>query len=261
MFVETPQILWNAEGDKGVNAALMSVSVLQSGMVASPQPTAYSGSGSGQNRNQQQQNQHNQQRHLSGHVLATAGTTPTINLWKVRFPPMAEMTTASTSTSTAPRSTSLSPRYGNGKNGGGGGIGSSQHAKIEYLTSLTRHEMAVKTLAFSPDGLHLATGSDAGGSLIVWSVPLSKRGGNNGRHFWSFLRQEGELTVRIVNHSSSGICDLSWSADSKRFVAGTIDNAVMVCENVNHGSRTDEAQWRTVYNNGMDHTHYVLGAR
>ena len=244
MFVETPQILWNAEGDKGLNSALMSVSVLQSGIAISgsggggggENAAVTSGGVSGGGQTQQQQQQQ------PGYVLATAGTTPTINLWNVTFPSLVVNNNINRK--------QQQPR-----------------TRVKYLTSLTRHDSAVKTVAFSPDGLHLATGSDAGGALIVWSIPLKKRGNNNGKHFWSMLssqgRGESELSVRIVNHSSTGICDISWSADSKRFVAGTIDHAVLVCENVNYNSTTKggdlEAHWRTVYHNGMDHTHYVLG--
>jgi chromatin assembly factor 1 subunit B len=57
MKVETPQILWNSEGDKNVNAALLSLALLD---VSSPSAGEEEGSVS---------------------ILATAGTSASINLW------------------------------------------------------------------------------------------------------------------------------------------------------------------------------------
>lgn len=190
MKIETPQILWHSEGDKGVNAALSSVSMLASGIEE------------------------------SSHVLATAGGNTMIHLWKVQC--------GATSSAT----------------------------KIDFLCSLNRHDGPVNTLAFSPDGLHLATGGDSG-SMIVWSVPLAKRGNDNGRHFWSTVTREQDLQVRIVASSGDSCCDISWAADSKRFLAGSIDHSIVLCEDSNFG--VGEASWRIVYRNGMDHTHYVQG--
>lgn len=178
MKVETPQILWNAEEDKGINAALMSVSMTQSGLDA------------------------------GDHVLVTAGTTSVLNLWSFR-------------------------------------------KAIDYLCSLTRHEGPVNAVAFSPDGLHLATAGDAG-AIIVWSVPPSKRGNGHGRHFWSTVTREQELAVQIVARVGEAVCDLSWSSDSRRFVAGTIDHAVICVE-------YQQVDWKVVWRNGMEHTHFVQG--
>ena len=60
MKVETPQILWHAEGEKGINAALYSVSLVQSGFC---------------------EDEHGNQ--VPSYVLATAGNCPDIHLWKV----------------------------------------------------------------------------------------------------------------------------------------------------------------------------------
>jgi len=263
MKVETPQILWNAEdgggtmtaGKRGVNAALLSVSVLRSGIVNDDRRGGE-----------------------PGHVLATAGNTPSINLWKMSFADRNQNNnnnnkggdnsndgTAPSSSSllstppTMPRASAAAASSASSVGINGGPSSSSSWCKTEYLCSLTRHETAVNTVAFSPDGLHLATGSDSG-AILVWSVPVRKRGNDNGRHFWSALQKESELTVRVVNNGCTGICDISWSADSKRFVAGTIDHAVLVCEDANYGSSPlKEADWRVVFQNGMDHTHYVVG--
>ena len=214
MKVETPQILWNAEEENGKNAALMSISMVRSGIVDS-------------NLSQY------------GNVLATAGNTSIINLFKVSF-----------KNSTTDNSTPIFQR--------GGG-----NTKVAYMCSLTRHEGAVNAVAFSPDGLHLATAGDTG-SVIIWSVPVSKRGNGNGQHYWSTVQREQDLSVRIVSRIGEGICDISWSADSKRFLAGTIDHSVFVCEDGNYeANRTKpnqvESDWKIVYRNAQDHTQYVQG--
>lgn len=190
MKVETPEILWNPEGDSNKNAALTDVSLLQVG---------------------------------DEYILATAGNTSAINLWKVRL---------------------------------------ESSTKIEYLCSLTRHDGPVNCVSFSPDGLHLATGSAISGTIIVFSVPLHLRGGNHGKFFWTSVK-EADLSLKILSVSGEGITDLSWSTDSKRFAAGSIDNAVIIVEDESHAANavtpTQESNWRCVWRNGMDHTHFVQG--
>jgi chromatin assembly factor 1 subunit B len=124
--------------------------------------------------------------------------------------------------------------------------------------SLNRHERTVNAVKFSPDGLHLLTAGD-GGSIVVWSVPVSKRGNDNGRHYWSTLERENELTCRVVSGASEDILDVSWSADSKRFVVGSLDHCVMVYEDAACHAGSEESQWTCVYRNAKDHTHYVQG--
>lgn len=224
MKVETPQILWNSEGDKGINAALHSISMLESGLAT----------------NGEEHNAATTSRKY-GHVMVTAGNTPIVNLWKLSFASPATGSSGTLQKSQAPTT------------------------KIEYLCSLTRQELQVNTVAFSPDGLHLATGGESG-AVVVWSVPPRLRGNGNGRHFWSSLENEKDLNVKIINPSGQGICDISWSADSKRFIAGTIDHSVIVCEDTsydtnqkNSGEAAVESKWQVVFRNSMDHTQYVQG--
>jgi chromatin assembly factor 1 subunit B len=172
-----------------------------------------------------------------GHVLATSGNSSEINLWKLSFRDAA------------------SKRI----------IQNQPNTKIEHMLSLTRHDRSVNAIAFSPDGLHLATAGD-GGSILVWSVPPSKRGNQNGRHFWSTLTKEGDLTFRLVSSPCEGICDISWSPDSKRFVVGSIDHCVQIYEDANYDTNKAnpdkpqlESQWQPVYRNTRDHTHFVQG--
>mmetsp|Transcript_49491 Transcript_49491/g.142405 ORF Transcript_49491/g.142405 Transcript_49491/m.142405 type:complete len:581 (-) Transcript_49491:911-2653(-) len=207
MKVETPQILWNCEADKGKNAPLFSVALQESGAVGG-----------------------------FTHVLATAGNANEINLWRVAF------SAESVSKSVFQKST-------------------KPLNQVEYITSLSRHDAVVNSVAFSPDGLHLATAGEAG-SIILWSVPISKRGGGNGHHYWSTISKESDLSVRIVSTACEGVCDVSWSADSKRFVVGTIDSNVLIFEDkhyaLNQESPQKESEWSVVFRNG-EHSGFVQG--
>ena len=73
MKVETPQILWNNEADKGINAPLLSIDILGSGIAKS-----YS------SEVNQTQNMNKNQNECT-HILVTAGNAACINLWKVSF--------------------------------------------------------------------------------------------------------------------------------------------------------------------------------
>jgi len=172
-----------------------------------------------------------------GHVLATAGNNE-INLWRVEFRPNHDKK---------------------------GILLQKGPTKPEHLITLSRHDSTVNVIKFSPDGLHLATAGDSG-SIVVWSVPPSKRGNQNGRHFWANVNKEGDLSVRVVNSSSDGVYDLDWSADSKRFMVGSLDHNFSIFEDENYTSNQREldsldaeSQWRVVYRNCRDHTHYIQG--
>jgi hypothetical protein len=94
MKVETPQILWNAEGDKGKNAPLYSVDMLESGIASDSSPQEYS------------------------HVLVTAGNSNIINLWKVCFGGNNSNPGGSSSTSTSPNWKAKKDQATNGNLGG-----------------------------------------------------------------------------------------------------------------------------------------------
>jgi chromatin assembly factor 1 subunit B len=228
MKVETPQILWNSEGDKGRNAPLYSIDMLESG-ISSDSSDVYT------------------------HVLVTGGNTNVINMWKVCFP--ADHDHASSSSDASMSSTTIFQKQQKS---------SPLNNQIDYITSLTRHELSVNAVAFSPDGLHLATAGEAG-NIVIWSVPVGKRGNGNGRHFWSTIGQESDLLVRIVSTHAEGVYDISWSADSKRFMAGTIDSLVLVYEDKHHAYNLTshevdqkESDWLQVFRNG-EHTSLVQG--
>jgi chromatin assembly factor 1 subunit B len=219
MKVETPQILWNNEAEKGKNAPLLSIDMLQSGIADPTSSTA-----------------------TNTQVLVTAGNATSINLWKVIFGHEENKNTES-------------------------GIFCRQTTplnKIDYMISLTRHDVAVNSVAFSPDGLHLATAGDSG-NIVIFSVPIHKRGNKNGRHFWSTLTKENQLTVRIISTHCEGVVDLSWSSDSKRFAVGTIDSCLIIYEDkhfdmnaCNPETHQKESEWQQVFRNA-EHGSFVQG--
>jgi chromatin assembly factor 1 subunit B len=235
MKVETPQILWNAESEKGKNAPLLSIDMVESGL-ADPISTSTTAEFS--------------------HVLVTAGNATSINLWKVNFGGRKD----------DDNEYEASNKISNMVIGCDGIYHKPTRPRndISYMLSLTRHDVAVNAVAFSPDGLHLATAGDSG-NIVVWSVPVHKRGNNNGRHFWSTLTKENELTVRIVSTHCEGIVDLSWSSDSKRFVVGTIDSCLLIYEDKNFGmnacnpeTHQKESEWSQVFRTA-EHGSFVQG--
>jgi chromatin assembly factor 1 subunit B len=247
MKVETPQILWNNEADKGINAPLLSIDILGSEILKS-------------NRSEVTETQDIKTGPSEcTHVLVTAGNAACINLWRVSFGLQHQPSQQQTGPGTGGNHFSLSdcsifqnktkPLFN----------------KIDYMTSLTRHDVTVNSVAFSPDGLHLATAGDSG-NIVVWSVPVNKRGNNNGRHFWFNINSEKDLTVRIVSTHCEGIVDLSWSADSKRFTVGTIDSCVLIYEDKHYGinacspeTHRKESDWQLVFRNADQHGSFVQG--
>lgn len=243
MKVETPQILWNNEADKGINAPLLSIDILASGM------TKF-------NQNEE-----------CTHVLVTAGNAACINLWRVSFGLQHQQPSQHPQPSGLEKSGNPNPNPPPGSSDSSIFQNKTKPLfnKIDYMTSLTRHDVTVNSVAFSPDGLHLATAGDSG-NIVIWSVPVNKRGNNNGRHFWSTLSSEKDLTVRIVSTHCEGIVDLSWSTDSKRFTVGTIDSCVLIYEDKHYGvnacspeTHRKESEWQLVFRNADQHGSFVQG--
>jgi WD40 repeat protein len=229
------------------------------------------------------------------HVLATAGTTNVINLWKVALIDHAKVSTVGSnifqkpSLSSANNVKEMSSTAGSEIANITASVSPSLgcvSTKIEFLCSLSRHDGPVNSIQFSPDGLHLATGGENG--LIIWSVPVLRRANGNGRHHWSTVTSESELLVKIVSFRSGSICDISWSTDSKRILIGTIDHTIVCCEDdsydVNHCITTSAdnnspltsvptsttmriasqkmqiaSEWKIIYEKDDEHNHYIQG--
>jgi WD40 repeat protein len=308
MRVETPQILWHSEEEKSINAALMCVSLLGNTTVSTSSSTSRPSGNAASSGT----------RRSYGNVLATAGNSNLVHLWKISLPvlpPVGGGALSSSSSSSSSMDTTseesyetidcdtvaaaVSPpipifqkhQHQHTKNGGGTAFVTANNTPTtttppEYMFSFTRHEGPVNAVAFSPDGFHLATCGETG-TVLIWSVPVAKRGGGP-LPFWAAGgRAESDWILRRVTRFASssslqGMTDVSWSADSKRFMAGAMDHSVWVCENVHHYNSSttqqqqqhqltttttttttvsafEESDWKIVYHNGMDHTHYVQG--
>ena len=127
------------------------------------------------------------------------------------------------------------------------------NSAITHLLALKRHERSVNAIKFSPDGLVLVTVGD-GGSIVLWSVPADKRGGQNGRHFWSSVEKESDLDAKVVvedGPSTEDLIDIAWAANSASFVVSCIDHSAFVLEFIQN-------KWKCVAKL-KDHTHYVQG--
>ncbi len=245
MKVETPQILWNNEADKGINAPLLSIDILASGVTKFQSSHVARGKNSYEDKDE------------STHVLVTAGNAACINLWRVSFGLQEHQQHTGVEKNGNHLCCSDSSIFQNKTK--------PLFNNIAYMTSLTRHDVTVNSVSFSPDGLHLATAGDSG-NIVIWSVPVNKRGNNNGRHFWSTLDNEKDLTVRIVSTHCEGIVDLSWSSDSKRFTVGTIDSCVLIYEDKHHSTNAcspethrKESDWQLVFRNADQHSSFVQG--
>jgi chromatin assembly factor 1 subunit B len=225
MKAETPQILWHngKDNEQNKNAPIYSISVLESGLAEDGvvQSSEF------------------------GLVLATAGNTE-VNLWKLRL----QSSDDPALYSKLDRSTPY------------------RMVNSQLLTTLSRHDATVNCIAFSPNGLHLATASDSG-TVIIYSIPPSKRGNGNGRHFWSTLgdstieNSSSQLSMKIIS-GHDGIYDLDWSPDSKRFMVGTLDHSIAIYEDENYNANLcqplhKDSQWKCIYRNSRDHSHYVQG--
>eukprot|EP00957_Ditylum_brightwellii_P158021 12028989-Ditylum_brightwellii.AAC.1 len=95
-------------------------------------------------------------------------------------------------------------------------------------TAHHQHNIKLNTSSPSRD---MSAGDN--GSVIVWSVPPSKRGNNNGRHFWGSLSSststESDLDCRVLNNP---------------------------CDDVMDG---EGSKWSCVMRNAKDHLSYVQG--
>jgi chromatin assembly factor 1 subunit B len=238
MKVETPQILWNSEGDKNVNAALLSVAVLGCG----------SGSGrSGSNNGSQRGDAGN-----ATMILATAGNSSVVNLWA-----------ASAAAASSPSTDAAAA---------GGGTAAKVDApatanlSLAFRCSLGRQDGACNCVRFSPNGMHLAAASEQ--AVVVWTVPpqfhvashssnsinSSTSASSAAQHFWAnVVSREQDLQFKVAARNGEAFMDLAWSADSTRIVAGSIDHSVVVCE-----YSMEQEAWRTVYRHD-DHAHFVQG--
>jgi len=175
-------------------------------------------------------------------ILATAGNDSTVHLWRVN--PKVEMSNL----------TAADVAKGMATNGG-----SASNSPVSHILSLQKHSGCVNSIKFSPDGLTLLTAGDRG-AVVLWSVPMTKRGGGNGKYWWGEVKTESDLTCKVIRTQCEDIFDANWTPCSRRFMLGSLDHKVMTFEdaspyNPSYGSSGD---WKPLQSLST-HTHYVQG--
>lgn len=226
MKIETPQILWhNGSEGNGKPAPLYSVSLLPSSSKAASSVTSTSSATS-----------LNQTKGSGYDILATAGNTNEVHIWKITFPKVNPLPNTETPSSCGGDSPSNNIIHNNNK-----GFNKRQKiftpaqqpssSSITLSTSITRHQRSVNIVSFSPRGSHLASAGD-GGSFMIHSIPTPYRQSvNTTELFWKEkVSSEGDLNLKVLNTYSEDVMDLSWSRDEKRVVLGSLDHSVFVFE-------------------------------
>ena len=189
-------------------------------------------------------------------VLATSGSTE-VNLWRVR---LTDGEARVTSNAAADASADATGAYISSKNhilvqpqtSNDPPKELTEHTQIEHIATLSRgsNERSLNAVKFSPSGNHLVAAGD-GGTVLVWSLPPSNK---SGKSFWSKVERETDLSLKICFNQSEDVLDVSWSADSRRFVVCSLDHTVTVWEAVGGGG-----EWKQCHRSSKDHTHYVQG--
>mmetsp|Transcript_21965 Transcript_21965/g.50065 ORF Transcript_21965/g.50065 Transcript_21965/m.50065 type:complete len:588 (-) Transcript_21965:408-2171(-) len=268
MKVETPQIVWHC-GPDGKNAAVLSVDVLSSSGSVTSSPSSSSTAAATASTTVQ----------LSTPAIIATGSTGDedgVHLWRLRdnacahdasVPSSGSTTTSNKQSVAAAQEATPSGSVPNTTPQQQQQPPAPSTAPAEHVVSLNRTGGggmagvgAINVLRFSPDGLHLACAGD-GGSVVIWSVPMAKRGGGNGRHYWSEVTKDTDLFYSVLTQQCEDIMDLTWHPDSSRFAVASLDHSVLIFEDMGTGQGVvgGTGRWKCVTRN-RDHFHYVQGA-
>lgn len=150
------------------------------------------------------------------------------------------------------------------------------HTGIEHIVTLSRgtNERAINAVKFSPSGRYLVAAGDSG-TVVSYALPNNDNDNDTAVHhldYWTTVEKETDLSMRMLFNQSDDVMDISWSADSKRFVVCSLDHTLTVWE-YHHlnasgssgggggggGSSDDGNNWRSVHRSNKDHTHYIQG--
>ncbi|KAJ4327480.1 Chromatin assembly factor 1 subunit [Fusarium piperis] len=120
-----------------------------------------------------------------------------------------------------------------------------EERKVEYLSTLSKHNQAVNVVRWAPKGELLASAGDDG-NVILW-VPTETPQNNFGSE--ASDDKESWRAKHMCRSSGAEIYDLAWSPDSVHFIIGSMDNI----------ARIYNAQTGTLVRQIAEHSHYVQG--
>ncbi|CEJ89046.1 Putative WD domain-containing protein [[Torrubiella] hemipterigena] len=117
--------------------------------------------------------------------------------------------------------------------------------KVEYLSTLSKHNQAVNVVRWAPKGETLASAGDDG-NVILWvpsDAPVSNFGSDG------LDDKESWRAKHMCRSSGAEIYDLAWSPDAVHFIIGSMDNIARIY-NANTGILVRQI---------AEHSHYVQG--
>ncbi|PNP44774.1 hypothetical protein TGAMA5MH_03583 [Trichoderma gamsii] len=117
--------------------------------------------------------------------------------------------------------------------------------KVEYLSTLSKHNQAVNVVRWAPKGETLASAGDDG-NVILW-VPSEIPATNFGSE--GLDDKESWRAKHMCRSSGAEIYDLAWSPDAVYFIIGSMDNI----------ARIYNASSGTLVRQIAEHSHYVQG--
>lgn len=96
----------------------------------------------------------------------------------------------------------------------------------EVISDLTRHQRAVNSVRWSPNGLYLASADDDA-NIIIWQQKQENQGGGD---------EENEVwnVWKVLRGHKEDIYDLCWSIDGMKLLSGSVDNTAIIW-NINKG--------------------------
>ncbi|KAK5992838.1 putative WD repeat-containing protein C26H5.03 [Cladobotryum mycophilum] len=117
--------------------------------------------------------------------------------------------------------------------------------KVDYLSTLSKHNQAVNVVRWAPKGETLASAGDDG-NVILW-VPSETPPANFGSEVLD--DKESWRAKHMCRSSGAEIYDLAWSPDAVHFIIGSMDNI----------ARIYNASSGTLVRQIAEHSHYVQG--
>ncbi|KAG6007827.1 hypothetical protein E4U54_008782 [Claviceps lovelessii] len=124
-------------------------------------------------------------------------------------------------------------------------ISDGPERKVDYLSTLSKHNQAVNVVRWAPKGEILASAGDDG-NVILW-VPSDLPPSNFGADAQD--DKESWRAKHMCRSSGAEIYDLAWSPDAAHFIIGSMDNIARIY-NANSG---------TLVRQIAEHSHYVQG--